>query len=51
MDIETDPNLPTVASKPYTLPLKHQEGIRKEIEDFKKAGIIWRRLFQYVLPL
>ena len=23
MDIETDPNLPPIASKPYMLPLKH----------------------------
>ena len=44
MDIETDPNLPSIAPKPYTLPLKHQEWVRKEIEDLKTAGIIQRIL-------
>ena len=29
MDIETDPNLFPIASGPYTLPLKHQEWVRK----------------------
>ena len=28
--IETNHNLQPVASKPYTLPLKHQERVRKE---------------------
>ena len=40
MSIETDPNLPPVASKPYRLPLKHHEHVTKEREDVKKAGII-----------
>ena len=33
MDVETDPNVLSIASKPYTLPLKHQEWARKELED------------------
>ena len=33
MGIETDPNLSSVASQPYTLPLQHQELVRKELED------------------
>ena len=32
MDIETDPNLPSVTLKPYTS-LTHQEWVRKELED------------------
>ena len=47
IDIETDPNLPPLASKPYTLPLKYQEWVRKGLEDLEKAGIIQR----YLLPL
>ena len=37
MDIETDPNLPPIASKPYTFLLKHQEWVRKELEDLGKS--------------
>ena len=40
MDKETDHNLLPGASKPYTLPLKHQEWARKELEDLEKAEII-----------
>ena len=29
MDIETDNNLPAIASEPYTLPLKQQEWAKK----------------------
>ena len=36
MDIETDPNLPSVASKPYTLPPK---WVRKELEDLKRQDL------------
>ena len=41
MDIETNPNLPPVISKLYTLPLKHQEYMRKRSrKDLKKSGVI-----------
>ena len=48
MDIETDPNLPLVALKSYTLPCKNQEWVRKELEDLEKAGIIQICLSPYV---
>ena len=37
MDIETNPNLPPINSKPYTLPFIHQEWLRKELGDLEKA--------------
>ena len=51
MDIETDPYSPPIASKPYTLPLKHQKLVRNELEDFQKAGIIQRCLSPYTIPI
>ena len=46
MDIETIPNLSPVASKPYTLPLKHQKWL-------EKSSKIWRKqeLFKEVCLL
>ena len=44
MDTETDLNLPPIACKPCTLPLKHQEWVRKVLADIKKEGIIQRSL-------
>ena len=51
IDIQTDPNLPPIASKPYTLPLKHQELVRKETEDLEKARTIQRSLSPYASPI
>ena len=51
MYIETDPNLPPAASKPYALPLKHQEWVRKELENLEKAEIIQRSLSPYASPI
>ena len=39
MEIDTEDSLP-VAQNLYTLPLKHHEWVRKEIETLEKAGII-----------
>ena len=39
MEIDTRDSLP-VAQSPYTLPLKHYEWVRKEIETLEKAGVI-----------
>ena len=50
MDIETDPNLPPVASLPYTAPLQCQEWVRKRLEDLGKAGIIQRSISCYASP-
>ena len=43
MEIDTGDSLP-VAQSPYTLPLKHYEWVRKEIEMLKKAGVIVKSL-------
>ena len=48
MDVETYPNLPPVASKPYTLPHKHQECIRKELEDLEK-WVLFKEVFLNML--
>ena len=43
MEINTGDSLP-VAQSPYTLPLKHYEWVRKEIETLEKAGVIVKSL-------
>ena len=50
MEIDTGDQLP-VAQNPYTLPLKHYEWVRKEIETLEKAGIIERSLSPWVSPV
>ena len=39
MEIDTRKN-PAIASKPYTLPLKHYEWVQREIETLERAAII-----------
>ena len=48
MSIEINHNLPPIAPKPYTLPLKYQEWVRNELEDMEKAGITQRCLYPCV---
>ena len=43
MEIDTGDSLP-VAQSSYTLPLKHYEWVRKEIETLKKAAVIVKSL-------
>ena len=43
MEIDMGDSLP-IAQNPYTLPLKHHEWVRKEIEMLEKAGVIERSL-------
>ena len=43
MEIDTGDSLP-IAQNPYTLPLKHHERVRKDIEMLEKAGVIERSL-------
>ena len=50
MEIDTGDNLP-IAQNPYTLPLKHHEWARKEIETLDKAGVIERNLSPWVSPV
>ena len=50
MEINTGHSLP-VAQSPYTLPLKHYEWVRKEIEMLEKAGVIVKSLSPWVSPV
>ena len=50
MEIDTR-NHPPVASKPYTLPLKHYEWVQQEIETLERAGIIERSISPWASPV
>ena len=50
IEIDTGDSLP-VAQNPYTLPLKHHEWVRKEIETLEKAGVIERSLSPWPSPV
>ena len=50
MEIDTGDSLP-VTQNPYTLPLKHHEWVRKEIEMLEKAGVIERSLLPWASPV
>ena len=50
MEIDMGDSLP-VAQNPYTLPLKHHEWVRKEIEMLEKAGFIERSLSPWATPV
>ena len=50
MEIDTG-NHPPVASKPYTLPLKHYEWVKREIKTLERAGIIERSISPWASPV
>ena len=50
MEIDTG-NHPPIASKPYTLPLKHYEWVQQEIETLERAGIIKRSISPWASPV
>ena len=50
MEIDTGESVP-LAQSPYTLPLKHYDWVRKEIETLEKAGIIERSLSPWASPV
>ena len=50
MEIDTG-NHPPIASKRYTLPLKHYEWVQREIETLEKAGIIERSISPWASPV
>ena len=50
MEIDTGDSVP-IARSPYTLPLKHHEWVRKEIETLEKAGVIERSLSPWASPV
>ena len=50
MEIDTGDSLP-VAQSPYTLPLKHYDWVRQEIETLEKSGVIERSLLRRSSPV
>ena len=50
MEIDTG-NHPPIASKTYTLPLKHYDWVQKEIETLERAGIIERSISPWASPV
>ena len=50
MEIDTG-NHPPIASKPYTLPLKHYDWVQREIETLERAGIIERSISPWASPV
>ena len=50
MDIDTGNN-PPVCQRPYTLPLKHAEWVKKELNTLEAAGIIVRSVSPWASPI
>ena len=50
MDIDTGDN-PPIACRPYTLPLKHHDWVKKEIEILDRAGIINKSISAWASPV
>ena len=50
MEIDTGDSLP-VAQSPYTLPSKHYDWLRQEIETLEKSGVIERSLSRWASPV
>ena len=48
--IETDPDAPPIASKPYTILLKHQEFVKQELTKLLQAGLITCSISPYTSP-
>ena len=50
MDIDTGLSQP-VSQRPYTLPLKHHDWVKKEIEQLECAGVIQKSLSPWASPI
>ena len=50
MEIDTR-NHPPIASKLYTLPLKHYNWVQKEIKTLERVGIIERSISPWASPI
>ena len=50
MEIDTGDS-PPITQKPYTLPLKHDEWVQKELEILEKAGVIVRSVSPWASPI
>ena len=51
MDIDTGNSPPPIASRPYTVPLKHYEWVQKEISTLERAGIITKSISPWASPV
>ena len=51
MDKDTGNSPPPITSRPYTLPLKHYEWVRKEISTLERAGIITKSISPWASPV
>ena len=49
MDIDTGDS-PPVSQRPYSLPLKHHEWVKSEIETLEDAGVICKSLSPLASP-
>ena len=50
MDIDMGDS-PPVSSRPYTLPLKHNEWVQREIESLEHAGVITKSMSKWASPI
>ena len=50
MDIDTGMSQP-LSQRPYTLPLKHHDWVKKEIEQLEHAGVIEKSLSPWASPI
>ena len=50
MDIDTEDH-PSIAQKPYTLPLKHTEWVSEELKMLEKAGTILQCVSPWSSPI
>ena len=50
MDIDTG-NSPPTATRPYMLPLKHHEWVKKEIDTLERTGIIEKSISPWASPV
>ena len=51
MEVDTGNHPSPIASKPYTLPLKHYKWVQREIETLERAGIIERSISLWASPV
>ena len=51
MVIKTNPELPSIVTIPYHLPLKHHKFIKEEIENLLKTRLTERSMSPYAIPV
>ena len=50
MDIDTGDS-PPISQKPYNLPLKHADKVKRELATLEKAGVITRSVSPWASPI